>query len=272
MVADDKDHGLTGVHVDTLVTLVVSRMMVDAVSSPVAGNAAALGDHIGIAAAGDRVKIYIAVVADVFETRFLDDNVVECHLLAGHSIALGLAVEVFVILVILFIVDQAGLRDREGALADVGYYALSAGVTENAKDIFGFESAYLQSVASPFDRSAPSYCTVVRVACDDMVKALDGQDKASVHQISQIQRTQAGSVLSLTIGEQTYTGMELRERLGLRSAHFTIEDKGDYFVFTVLGYGHGVGMSQYGANEMARQGADYREILAHYYQGAVISQ
>ena len=99
------------------------------------------------------------------------------------------------------------LRDREGALADVGYYALSAGVTENAKDIFGFESAYLQSVASPFDRSAPSYCTVVRVACDDMVKALDGQDKASVHQISQIQRTQAGSVLSLTIGEQTYTGM-----------------------------------------------------------------
>lgn len=164
------------------------------------------------------------------------------------------------------------LRDREGALADVGYYALSAGVTENAKDIFGFESAYLQSVASPFDRSAPSYCTVVRVACDDMVKALDGQDKASVHQISQIQRTQAGSVLSLTIGEQTYTGTELRERLGLRSAHFTIEDKGDYFVFTVLGYGHGVGMSQYGANEMARQGADYREILAHYYQGAVISQ
>ena len=77
MVADDEDHGLTGVHVDTLVTFVVSRVMVDTVSSPVAGDAAALGDHIGIAAAGDSVKIHIAVVADVFETRFLDDNVVE---------------------------------------------------------------------------------------------------------------------------------------------------------------------------------------------------
>ena len=68
MVADDKDHGLTGVHVDTLVTFVVSRMMVDAVSSPVAGYAAALSEHIGVSSAGDSVKIHIAMISEILET------------------------------------------------------------------------------------------------------------------------------------------------------------------------------------------------------------
>ena len=157
------------------------------------------------------------------------------------------------------------LREEDGTLLQVAYGALSSGVTEDAKDIFGFASEHLQSVASPFDRTAPSYCTTVQVSCDEMLRQLDGQDKTSVHAIGTPERTSAGTVLTVTIGTKTYTGAELRERFGLRSANFTLEDKGDSFVFTVLGYGHGVGMSQYGANEMAKQGASYHEILAHYY-------
>ena len=72
---------------------------------------------------------------------------------------------------------------------------------------------------------------------------------------------------SVEIGGESFTGQELREAFSLRSTAFTLDCTGEAFLFTVTGYGHGVGMSQYGANVMAEGGADYREILAHYYPG-----
>ena len=157
------------------------------------------------------------------------------------------------------------LREEDGSLLQVAYCALSSGTTERAEDIFGYASKHLQSVASPFDKAAPSYCTTVTHSCDELLKVLDGQNKTTLHQLGDCQRTQAGSILSLTVGEHTYTGEELRQKLGLRSANFTIKDTPEGWTLTVLGYGHGVGMSQYGANEMAKQGAGYREILCHYF-------
>ncbi len=164
------------------------------------------------------------------------------------------------------------LRDQDGALIDAAYFALSSGVTEDAKDIFGFESDYLRAVASPFDRTAPDYQTVVAVSRDELVKTLSEQDKdfslgEGENPIGAFQRTASGSVLSAEIGSRTYAGADPRTWFGLRSQCFSLTEEEGQFVFTVLGYGHGVGMSQYGANEMAKQGADYHEILAHYYQG-----
>ena len=77
-------------------------------------------------------------------------------------------------------------------------------------------------------------------------------------------------MLSVPVGDGLFTGAEIRALFGLRSAAFTVAYRHGQFVFTTHGFGHNVGMSQYGANVMAQEGADYREILAHYYPGAEI--
>ena len=74
------------------------------------------------------------------------------------------------------------------------------------------------------------------------------------------------------IGTREYTGREIREKLGLASSDFDVERVGDSYVFHTVGYGHGVGMSQYGAQGMAEEGYDYREILTYYYQGVEIEK
>ena len=80
----------------------------------------------------------------------------------------------------------------------------------------------------------------------------------------------SGAVLSVVIGDKTVSGQKIRELFDLRSASFTYEISDEKIKFTVRGYGHGVGLSQYGADFMARQGADYEEILKHYYKGVEI--
>ena len=80
----------------------------------------------------------------------------------------------------------------------------------------------------------------------------------------------SGAVDTVTIGRVTVTGPQVRAIFGLRSAHFQAAATADTVTFWVTGYGHGVGMSQYGANQMAKEGADYRTILTHYYTGVTV--
>ena len=87
----------------------------------------------------------------------------------------------------------------------------------------------------------------------------------------EITRDESGRVSTAVIGGQVFTGVKLRELLKLRSTAFTVDYADGIFTFTVTGFGHGVGMSQYGANVMAMDGADYREILAHYYPGTKLA-
>ena len=82
----------------------------------------------------------------------------------------------------------------------------------------------------------------------------------------------SGYVTAMEIGGVPVTGLEFRSALGLRSSDFTAEQNGGVFTVTTAGYGHGVGLSQYGADYMARQGSSYQEILAHYYQGSQLVQ
>jgi len=80
-----------------------------------------------------------------------------------------------------------------------------------------------------------------------------------------VSRTEAGYIDTIQIGNVVFTGREVREILGLRSTDFTIKQDGTNMIFTTSGYGHGAGMSQYGANFMAEYGKTYKEVLEHYY-------
>jgi|GEM_PF-399779 len=163
----------------------------------------------------------------------------------------------------------------EGVPADVAYFAISSGVTEDAKDIFGFDSPYLKSVSSPYDKTAPDYKTVVVVSKKEFCEVLHKEDSNFSQKadseigIGRLRRTaNGGSILSAEIGGCRFSGETLRRCFHLRSSCFSVKEEKESIIFTVLGYGHGVGMSQYGANEMAKQGADYKEILSYYYNSA----
>lgn len=160
----------------------------------------------------------------------------------------------------------------EGSLITATYYAISSGKTENAKDVWGGDYAYLVSVSSPGDASANGYQTTVSFSPEEFqAKALEKFPSCQFPKetpdqwISNVRRTDAGSVSKLEIGGVEATGMEIRNAFGLRSANFTCDYQDGKFVFTVKGYGHGVGMSQVGAQYMAQNGSTYEEILAWYY-------
>lgn len=153
------------------------------------------------------------------------------------------------------------IYDGEPILA--AFHAQSAGKTEDAENVWNSPVPYLKSVDSSEDKNAPDHKTTVIFSAKEISDKLGCEAK----EISICSRTDAGYVDEVQVGEKTFTGREIRQALGLRSSNFTVEKKGDGFLFTVFGYGHGAGMSQYGASFLAEKGMDYHEILKHYYTG-----
>lgn len=158
-----------------------------------------------------------------------------------------------------------------GQLIDATYFAISSGNTEDAQDVWGSKCPYLISVASPYDVFAGGYETTMTFSEAEMKsKILAINSKANLSNsasdwIGKIDRSNAGGVKTIVIGGQTLTGSQIRTGFGLRSSDFTIFYADGKFTFTVKGYGHGVGMSQTGAEAMAKQGSNYKQILAWYY-------
>ena len=150
--------------------------------------------------------------------------------------------------------------DGEPILA--AFHAQSGGKTEDAENVWDSAVPYLKSVDSKEDRQAPNNETTVTIAAKTLAEKLGVAKDAAV---SVKKRTEAGYVAEVQAGDKTFSGREIREKLGLRSANFTIAKNGENYLFTVHGYGHGAGMSQYGASFLAEQGKDYHEILRHYY-------
>lgn len=165
---------------------------------------------------------------------------------------------------------------KDGKYIEALYHSISSGNTENNSDVFGGDCECLVSVASPFDKLSPGYKSQKSFKKEEFDKIL--KEKFEDLKISENfngdirvkDRTEAGMVKSMKIYDKEITGREARSIFGLRSSNFNIEFNGDQIIFYVYGYGHGVGMSQYGAKSMAEQGADYKEILAWYYKGAEI--
>lgn len=158
------------------------------------------------------------------------------------------------------------------------FHAISSGKTESAANVWGTDVAYLQSVESVEDANAPSYETTVAFTESEVMERLCEARSELVlsadagEWFGEPVCSDAGTVLQIRVGSSIFTGQELRSVFSLRSAAFTITEEEGVFTFTTKGYGHDVGMSQYGANAMAKAGADYREILEYYYKGAELSR
>lgn len=157
------------------------------------------------------------------------------------------------------------------------YCAISTGKTENASDIWGGELPYLVSVVSSGDKLSPDYSSTVVLSTEQLRQALSGESDIQLGDdpsawIGNIERTEAGAVKNITIGSKTLTGANARKLFSLRSPAFSVEYSNGNFTFNVSGYGHLIGMSQYGADYMARNGSDYKTILTHYYTGTEIKK
>lgn len=163
----------------------------------------------------------------------------------------------------------------EGELICSTYYAISSGNTESAKDIWGGNYSYLVSVASPGDVYAGGYSSTVTVTAEQVQQNAQKQWNLSLtgnpsSWFGKTERTGSGSVITQQLGGTAVKGGEVRTAFGLRSANYTVTYEKDSFTFAVKGYGHGVGLSQVGADYMARQGSDYRKILSWYYPGTTL--
>lgn len=168
------------------------------------------------------------------------------------------------------VVDQVMVYDGEPIAA--AFHAISSGRTESAENVWGQSLPYLEPVESQGDLLSPGYETQVLLPEAEVANALlEAYPGISLSEdrsqwFSQLRRSESGSVLSLLVGDQETTGQAVRRLFGLRSAHFTVEPGDGGFLFTCLGSGHGVGMSQYGADYLARQGFSWEEILTYYYK------
>lgn len=153
------------------------------------------------------------------------------------------------------------------------YHAISPGKTENVADVWGGQYPYLVSVDSSWDKEAKNYQTKVTLTAKEVAEKLSSKVSITDFEnnlFSDAKTTDAGTVKSITVGGVTLSGADVRAALGLRSAIFEVDFKDGAYIFTVRGYGHAIGMSQYGANCLAEQNKTYEEIINHYYTGCKI--
>ena len=164
----------------------------------------------------------------------------------------------------------------ENAPACASYFPISDGQTEASENVWGSALPYLISVDSSTDRSADNYEYTVTFSAEQVQQALAGlgisADLAAPEGwFGPAALTSAGYTKTVTVCGQTVTGTTLRRALGLRSTCFTVRYESGAFCFTTKGYGHGVGLSQWGAKALAEQGQNFADILAHYYPGTSLS-
>lgn len=159
----------------------------------------------------------------------------------------------------------------DSIVIDPVYHSTSGGNTENSEEVWQQALPYLRSVPCPWDCHSPyfedrvviAYERIASLVGDVSVPALTGSAEA----IRVIEYSPTGRVKAIRIGERVLTGTELRQALGLRSTLFTWETTPEGIAFTTKGFGHGVGMSQYGADGMAKEGRDFRAIIKYFYKG-----
>ena len=166
----------------------------------------------------------------------------------------------------------------DGAPIQAVFFSSASGATEDAAAVWGKALPYLVSVDSPEGDEVPNYRSTVTLTAEQVKKTvgeagldcdLSGEPSGWFQNLT---RTASGRVDSVELGGVSLSGGACRSLFALRSACFDVAQAEGVFTFSVTGYGHGVGMSQYGANAMAKEGAGWRDILAHYYTGAELQQ
>ncbi len=158
------------------------------------------------------------------------------------------------------------------------FHSTSGERTASAKEVWGFDYPYLISVSCSWDKKSPRYQDTKEITLTELETRLGAdagivaaaQSGGGAGITSIIDYTDSGRVNKVRIGSKTMTGLEVRQKLELRSANFQIESAGDKLIFKTIGYGHGVGLCQYGANGQAKENRNFRQILTHYYTGVAI--
>ncbi len=159
----------------------------------------------------------------------------------------------------------------DGKPIDALFFSTSNGYTENSEDYWEGNIPYLRSVSSPWDKKSPKYSSQKVMTVKEFESRLGVKIGSSGTVGKIVEKTAGKRVAKVNFSGKVLTGRDIREKLDLRSSDFSWERKGNNIVITTKGFGHGVGMSQYGANGMASDGADCEAIVKHYYKGVEIT-
>ena len=159
----------------------------------------------------------------------------------------------------------------KGEKVNAMFFAVSTGKTENSEEVFVSKLPYLRSVSSSWDEKSPVFTDSVILTIKDFYNNLNLPYEENL-KVEITEKTSTGRVRKLKINDKEINGRDLQTKLKLRSNYFEIIKKENDIIINTKGYGHGVGMSQFGANEMAKEGSDYKKILKHYYEGTEISK
>lgn len=158
-----------------------------------------------------------------------------------------------------------------GKVVEALFFSTSIGKTENSEEVFSSKVPYLRSVSSTWDTSSPVYEDTAKFTLEDFYKKLNlpYNDKLN---IEVLETTSTGRIRKIRINNNELNGRDIAKKLSLRSNYFKINQNDKNITITTKGFGHGVGMSQYGALGMAKEGYTYDKILKHYYSGVEIKK
>ena len=166
-----------------------------------------------------------------------------------------------------------------GEVIDAFFHSNSGGTTEAPVNVWGGTNyPYLQSVETAGEDAYSQYSSEMILTKEELKNKILAKHSDFIIDYSQsdciqiLEYTESGRVKTIKIGNQNLSGVEVRTLLGLRSANFEVSIEGENIKFAVKGYGHGVGMSQTGADSMAKQGSNYEEIVKHFYTGVEITE
>jgi len=172
------------------------------------------------------------------------------------------------------IVNETSMEylDYDGEVIDALFFSTSNGYTETASLVFNIDLPYLQSVKSAWDEDTSSaFRSVTTIDINDFYSKL-GMEYSDNFDIKILERSSTNRIIKLSINGKEFLGRDLYNKLGLKSTDFSLRKDGTNVIVNAIGYGHGVGMSQYGAQGMAKEGYDYIEILKYYYNGTTIKK
>lgn len=172
------------------------------------------------------------------------------------------------------VVNETSLEylDYDGEVIDAMFFSTSNGYTENSAMVFNMDLPYLKSVKSAWDeKTSSAFRSVTTIPINDFYNKL-GMKYSDSFDVKVIKRSSTNRIITLSINEIEFSGRTLYDKLGLKSTDFSLKKDGDNIVINTVGYGHGVGMSQYGAEGMAEEGYNYADILKHYYTGTTIKK
>ena len=162
--------------------------------------------------------------------------------------------------------------EYNGEVIDALFFSTSNGYTETASLVFDVDLPYLKSVKSAWDEDTSSaFRSTSSMNINDFYEKI-GLPYSDDFSFKVLKRSSTNRIISLSINNREFTGKSLYNKLGLKSTDFSLKKEGNNIIISTVGYGHGVGMSQYGALGMAKEGYGYQDILKYYYSGTNIKK